>query len=160
MLSNNWTLGSSKSTRHNKFRKETLILDIQKRNARSRHSSTDKYPFGALFTGHFVDNEQIKVTVVRYSQFENTARMNHEEFTHKMSVSKDSCDHGNQSDRALTKGIHSFTGVTTKLRVCHVVISLNVSKLTRICHVSLLRTLQLQINRNRSSETNQNLTGI
>ena len=55
-----------------------------------------------------------KVTVVRYSQSENTARVNREEFTRDVSVSNDLCDHVNQAENALIKVIQSLTGVIAK----------------------------------------------
>ena len=68
--------------------------------------------FSVPYTGHFVDDKQSHCRpVVRYSQSENTARINREEFTRDTSVSTDSCNLGNQSENALTKAIHSLTGV-------------------------------------------------
>ena len=64
---------------------------------------TDKYAFSA---GHFVDDKQSR-PVVRYSQSKDEARINREEFTRDISVSRDSCAHGNQAENALTKAIQS-----------------------------------------------------
>ena len=69
----------------------------------------------APYDGYFVaDKQSHRLPVVRYSQSENIARINREEFTRNKSVSNYSCDHGNQSESALYKAIQTLIGFITK----------------------------------------------
>lgn len=75
------------------------------------HFRTHNYAFNEPYAraSNFVDHKQNHCRPeVHYSQSENRPRINREEFSRNISVWKDSCEYGSQSENAMNKAIQTL----------------------------------------------------